>query len=269
MEPNPLAHLNDTDPAALARDTARQLVRCAVAVANLCDEQRPNAGASELLVERLEATIAERLDLMMQAFDGDELNSMIVLMAEAIDNVGFGDGLDMRDVWVFRRWADPIGLEHEPAELAEDVVPARAGLLRNGVVVLDDIEHRGVRTIVASGPTADRTRTAVEDLLPGATVDWAGPTPRRLRPARCTGFRRRAEDLLRVWVLLDHGEHVDDLIVAEDDEQVVVLAVACTPADGPHGLRHHEPFRVWLRAPLGDRTVVDGLTGEPMPRDGA
>ena len=258
--------MNPTGPAQLADDTAGELVRAAVAVANLCDERREARGAvtAEDLVDELRSAIAERLLEMMQVFDADDVNSMILHLAEAIDTIGFGDGLEMRDTWVFRRWADPRAFMHDEPVLVGDLQAAQADLLRAGVVVLDDLCERGERTITAAGPTADHVRDALVDVAPGASVDWAGPAPRRLTSVPCGGYRHRGGNLLRVWVPVEQDGHVDEVIVAEDDEQVVVLAVVCTRGAPRVRVRHEEPHRVWLREPLGDREVVDGVTGRPL-----
>jgi hypothetical protein len=267
MARNPLAHLNPTDPAELAAATAYELVRAAVAVANLCDERREGRGpaSAEMLVDELSAVIAERLAPMMQVYDSDDVNTMILHVGEAIDAVGFGDSLDMRDVWVFRRWADPNAFVHREPQLDEALEHARADLLAAGVVVLADETHRGDRTISASGPTADATRTALAEVVPLARLDWVGPGPRRLRPTPCIACRPRDGDL-RVWLPLRGDGHVDEILVAEDDERVVVLAIMCTsemPDDEPPLAC---PYRVVLAEPLGDREVIDGATGEPIPR---
>lgn len=213
----PLVDLNSIDPSRLAQDTADVLVRAAVSIANLCDERRHERDvvSAEQLVDELCDALAERLVPMMQVFDPDDLNTTILLMGEAIDHVGFGDGLDMRDVSVFRRWADPLAFLHEPSALGDDVDAAGADLLREGVIVLEDESHRGARTITAAGPGADRVRAALTAVAPDATVDWVGSTPRRLTPVPCASYQPREEHVLRLYVPLEDAAHVDEIIVAE------------------------------------------------------
>jgi hypothetical protein len=67
-----------------------------------------------------------------------------------------------------------------------------------------------------------------------------------------------------VSVPLEHTGHIDEIVVAEDAESVVVLAIVCTPAMPGIGLHHDEPHRVWLAEPLGDRQVIDGATGRTL-----
>lgn len=61
------------------------------------------------------------------------------------------------------------------------------------------------------------------------------------------------------------SEHIDDVLVAEDDEQVVVFATVCTPLI--NGERHlmEGPHHVYVERPLGGRKVYDGVTGREVP----
>lgn len=69
---------------------------------------------------------------------------------------------------------------------------------------------------------------------------------------------------LQLRFVLWPDEHVDDIVVAEDATTVAVLGTVCTPETG--GRECCEvPCHVYLERPLGDRAVVDGLTGQPVP----
>jgi hypothetical protein len=60
-------------------------------------------------------------------------------------------------------------------------------------------------------------------------------------------------------------EHVDDIVVAEDDACVVVYGIVCTSVAGSGRDAYEGPWRVYLERPLGDRMVIDGVTGSPVP----
>jgi hypothetical protein len=60
-------------------------------------------------------------------------------------------------------------------------------------------------------------------------------------------------------------EHIDDIVVAEDEQTVVVFGTVCTAAGGEEGGWCEVPCHVYLRTPLGGRTVIDGTTGEAVP----
>jgi hypothetical protein len=46
---------------------------------------------------------------------------------------------------------------------------------------------------------------------------------------------------------------------------VVVAAMVCTPAAAESGNDIECPYHVYLDRPLGDRIVIDGFDGEPVP----
>ena len=60
-------------------------------------------------------------------------------------------------------------------------------------------------------------------------------------------------------------EHIDDIEVAEDDDCVVVLGTVCTAVMGEDGDAVECPYHNYLERPLGDRVVIDGFGGEPVP----
>jgi hypothetical protein len=60
-------------------------------------------------------------------------------------------------------------------------------------------------------------------------------------------------------------DNISDIEVTEDDRTVVVSATMCTPLQ-PEGRDEMEcPYHVYLDRPLGDRTVIDGFDGAPVP----
>ncbi len=70
---------------------------------------------------------------------------------------------------------------------------------------------------------------------------------------------------LQLRYVLRGDEHVDDIVVAEDDETVAVLGTVCTSVIGDTGETVECPTHVYLRRPLGDRRVIDGFNGEEVP----
>jgi hypothetical protein len=70
---------------------------------------------------------------------------------------------------------------------------------------------------------------------------------------------------LQVRIALKGDEHVDDILVAEDERAVVVYATVCTAVAGEEGEWWEGPHHVYLDQPLGERDVIDGTTGESVP----
>jgi hypothetical protein len=88
---------------------------------------------------------------------------------------------------------------------------------------------------------------------------------RRLVPRPCVGHMEREEGRLQVRLVLWLDEHVDEIVVAEDATTVAVLATVCTPETSDDRDCCEVPCHVYLERPLGDRTVVDGVTGRDVP----
>ena len=80
----------------LADEFAYELVRGFAAVDALLREQHETGRreAPERAAERLRATIAGRLRLMIEVFGRDDIGLTLMLLAEAIDNLGNGLRLD-------------------------------------------------------------------------------------------------------------------------------------------------------------------------------
>jgi hypothetical protein len=96
-------------------------------------------------------------------------------------------------------------------------------------------------------------------------VDVAGELPRWHRPLWCVGQMEREPGRLQLRFVLSGDEHVDDIVVVEDDESVVVLATVCASTAGPSGDALGVPCHVYLDRPLGGRVVIDGHRDEPVP----
>jgi hypothetical protein len=121
-----------------------------------------------------------------------------------------------------------------------------------------------VRRLEVTGAGPDRVREIAARVL-GNEVEVIAETPRRIEPRVCRGHMEREPGRLQVRFALEGDEHVDDIVVAEDEQTVVVFCTVCTAAAGEEGERWEGPWHVYLDAPLGRRTVIDGTTGEPVP----
>jgi hypothetical protein len=257
-------------PSRLANDLAIELVRGFAAVDALLQEQyeREMWETPDRVAERLRETIARRLDLMTQVYDEDDLETTSDLLGEAIDNLGRGVTLDPWDALAFNApvsfRSHRIVLSEEP-KLSDAVEDCRARLLERKIVILDERDGR----LLATGASAERVVETVQRLLPDHEVEVVGPMPREHRPARCDGWRDKGENTLRVWVAHYDDEHIDEVLAAEDDDRIVVMAFVCSPAArGESSKLVHEPARVHLTRPVGNRPVIDGLTGRVLAPDG-
>jgi hypothetical protein len=148
-----------------------------------------------------------------------------------------------------------------------DVTAAdRTALLRHGIVVLETEQTARSLRLGVVGGGEERVREAVIQRLGGAVeVDVLGDLPRQLWPRRCVGYMEREPGRLQVRYVLRGDEHVDDIVVAEDDSVVVVFATVCTSVTGEEGELMEGPWHVYLDEPLGDRTVIDGTCGREVP----
>ena len=250
-----------------ADDVAAELVRGFAAIDALLQEQyETNAWETpDRVAERLRTVIAQRLDEMVCVF-GDDIHAMSTLLAEAVDNLGRGESLDPWDALAFMAPVEfrshRVVLDADP-DFSDDVEACRAQLLERCIVVLQERDG----TVMVSGAPPERAVSVVKEHLPGRDVEVAGEMPRQHRPVRCVSWRQKADDEIRVWVQHWTGEHIDEVVAAEDEEKIVVLAFVCSPAVTTGGHALCEPSRVHLRSPIGDRRVIDGLTRRPLPRD--
>jgi hypothetical protein len=99
-----------------------------------------------------------------------------------------------------------------------------------------------------------------EDMAP-----MLDPTPRRLAPRSCVAYCEREPGRLQVRLVVDRDEHIDDIVVIEDDDSVVVCASICSPTTGVRRDQIDAPFHVYLDEPLGERKVIDALSGRAVP----
>jgi hypothetical protein len=74
----------------------------------------------------------------------------------------------------------------------------------------------------------------------------------------------REPGLLEVRFVLWADEHMDDIVVVEDDRGVVVSASICSPFAGDSSEPAERPWYVHLDRPLSERAVFDACTGDPV-----
>jgi hypothetical protein len=134
-------------------------------------------------------------------------------------------------------------------------------LLRSGVVIVGRDEGRLTVAGVGESRVFEVTARVLGDSI---GVDLIGGTAREIRPRRCLAYREREPRRLQLRIAITGEEHVDDIVVAEDDETVAVYATVCTAIDGEEGETGDVPHHVWLERPLGDRVVIDGTVGRRL-----
>jgi hypothetical protein len=88
------------------------------------------------------------------------------------------------------------------------------------------------------------------------------------RAVRCLSYREREPDRLQVRVAIRPSlEGVCDASADEDEETVRVRVYLCYPEgslEPPDPEYMNCPVHIYLDKPLGDRKVVDALTGETL-----
>jgi hypothetical protein len=141
----------------------------------------------------------------------------------------------------------------------------RLALLREGIVLLRDEAQSGLRRVEVAGMRFDLTEVVARVLGRDVEIDVVGDTPRIIRPRRVLGYREREPCRLQLRIAVRGEEHVDEILVEEDDATVVVHATVCTAIDVEAGEWVDCPFHVYLEHPLGDRDVIDGVSGKPVP----
>jgi hypothetical protein len=90
-------------------------------------------------------------------------------------------------------------------------------------------------------------------------------TPRRLAPRSAVAYCEREPGRLQLRLVVDVDEHIDDIVVDESDDSVVVFASVCSPTTGACRDQIDAPFHVYLDEPLGERRVIDALSGRELP----
>jgi hypothetical protein len=91
------------------------------------------------------------------------------------------------------------------------------------------------------------------------------PTPRRLAPRSFVAHREREPGRLQLRLVLARDEHVDDIVVEEEEDCVIAFASVCGPTTGAHPEQMDGPVHVYLERPLGQRKVIDALSGRELP----
>jgi len=90
-------------------------------------------------------------------------------------------------------------------------------------------------------------------------------TPRRLAPRSFVAHCEREPGRLQLRLVLARDEHVDDIVVDEEEDCVTAFASICSPTTGAHPKQMEGPFHVYLERPLGERKVIDALSGRRLP----
>ncbi len=126
-------------------------------------------------------------------------------------------------------------------------------------------EHKGRIQVGAAGRDDERVRGGSPKRLGDVDVWVVGDASRQLRPRAASTYMPQEPNLLHLRYVVQGDQHVDEIVTAEDDETVVVFGCVCMSVVGDHGPPIDAPAFVVLERPLGDRTVVDGVSGAPLP----
>jgi hypothetical protein len=142
----------------------------------------------------------------------------------------------------------------------------RSALLRERVVVhaIHDDEF-GTRMYVTAPEDQRALDVVAERLGDEIEVNVCGDVPRNISPRRCYGQMEREPGRLQLRYALHDEEHVNEIVVAEDDERVVVFGTVCAPMDLEVEDTVGHPYHVYLKQPLGERTVIDAVSELPVP----
>lgn len=142
----------------------------------------------------------------------------------------------------------------------------RAALLGHGIVVLADGIQRRKRWVLLAARDRDAAQTRARAVFgPRVDVTVHAEGPRRLEPLICDGYMEREPGRLQLRYATTRSQHLDDVLVEETDLVVVVYATVCTPTYNGEPEVTEGPVHVYLAAPLGDRLVIDGVTGRAVP----
>ena len=152
-------------------------------------------------------------------------------------------------------------LDWDWGKLSDEAEAVRAEMMLRGVIALHECDG----TLLVTAPTEERAVAVVAELLGEAfAVDWLGETNHRIVPARVLHYEYFPVNTIYLTVEARADEHVDCSCVAEDDEMVVVAAFKCSPRYADRGPDKPQLERVLLDGYLGDRPVIDALTGEVL-----
>lgn len=143
----------------------------------------------------------------------------------------------------------------------------RAALLNDGVLVHSAHHHeRHPTQLFVTAPDEERAVATVSARLGGELdVNFCGDVPREVRPRRCNGHMEREAGRLQLRYAIQRDEHMDEIIVAEDDGRVIVFASVCTPIEPQLSDIVECPYHVYLDRPLGERVVFDAVARAPVP----
>lgn len=142
----------------------------------------------------------------------------------------------------------------------------RAAILREGVVIVDDGIERNRRWVGATAYNEEWIYEVIgRHFGPDVDPEIYGDMPRQIKPLRCVGYMEREPGRLQVRFVIGSEQHVDEIVFAEDDDAVVVYGTVCSPANLEVGERYEGPWHIYLERPLGDRRVIDGVTGKDVP----
>lgn len=151
--------------------------------------------------------------------------------------------------------------------MSPEVEAVRAELLARGVVALDDEEtKKGDKFLCVAAPRYEHAQAVVAAVLGDEwEVHWVGPTPREIVPRELVDWSDRGMGGMKLGIVLYAEEHIDEVLLAEDDHKVVVRAFVCSPAQPADGQVRAEVAKVYASREIGDRLVLDGLTGVILP----
>jgi hypothetical protein len=150
--------------------------------------------------------------------------------------------------------------------MSPEVEAARAGLLARGVIVLDEERtKKGVKTLYVASMQQEWAEVAVPAALGDEwEVHWISETPRRITPRRLLDYSDRGMGGLKLGIVLHAEEHVDEVVLAEDDEKIVVAAYVCRPALPVRSGTCQDVVKVCAQRDVGGRLVIDFCTGEAL-----
>lgn len=137
---------------------------------------------------------------------------------------------------------------------------------RDGIFVHAVRRYRGSLRVFVTGPHEALTRDRVHmQLGDDFDVRYCGDAPRSVRPAQCFAYAETDPGCLDLRYMLRFQQQVADVLVAEDEDTVVVLGFACMSVLGDAGEPAERSVAAFLSEPLGSRRVIDAFSREPVP----
>jgi len=144
----------------------------------------------------------------------------------------------------------------------------RVALLREGIVVLSEDTDGQWAQVCVTGEDEERVREIVAARV-GAAVEVrvCGELPHELWRRRCRGYVARGPATVGLRFEFFESQHLDDVVIAEDENAVVMFATIYSPVSSEGSGRQREvEVKVVLEQPLGGRELFDAVAGEPIPR---